>query len=183
MNIHTLRKHELEDLQDRIANRLKEIDTEERDRVARKKSIKNKTMLKQLTKEDTIFGISFNTDGVPVNMGWCDVQRIEVDEKWPEFYNVNISHKTKPLGVYNHCVELERGDKHYCLFTNCSGPYFFTLKPKTWQLDMAEALEYAVAKMKRYQAKEVKKLKQQVNNCYQNQASIRAINEGIRNGN
>jgi hypothetical protein len=176
MNIDTLNKQELTSLQQQIAERIETIDREQVELENRKNSVKKKTMLKQLTKQDAIFGISFDSDGKPVRIGLCDVLSVEIDSKFPEFYTVAFNHKTLPLGVYNHCVPKERGDKHYCLLDS----YFFTLKPKTWRTDMAEALEDRIARIKINQAADIKKIKNRISNCFKNAEYVQMVNNTMK---
>jgi 3-dehydroquinate dehydratase len=176
-NIDNLTKEELVSLQTTINNRLKQI---EKDRADRANS-SNKIKLSQLTNKDRILGIRFAWDGDKnkgkeykylkvLNAKWavdfidyCDVEYTPKG-KDGKFNRIGFHHKTVPFGI-SASISDEAADKSYYLNLDTSSTGydgFYTLSPKTWQVDIQTALKDLLKQRKYYQDIETKKLKEKV---------------------
>jgi hypothetical protein len=169
--INNLTKQELLNLKEDIDKRLKKIKEEEliieseiNKKLKRENNRRTKTKLSQLEKNDEIFCISFR-GSIIANMDYVKINFYK-REDYKDILNFSTSHDTKPPGC-SSCVREEEMNRHYFLSIFCSSMRFFTLKPETWEIDIKEALNCEVTKLKEYQKQEVRKLKKNVKSIFE----------------
>lgn len=159
--LEDLNKTELLRLKAEVAIQLKTIELLEKNADLRKHNTKDKTKISQLTTKDTMFGILFTKNDMKIHdVDYCNV---EICEKYNDGdYKLNVSHDTKPMGVYNMWVSKERSELPYFCHFSLSSISFFTIRPETWQEDLKESMKHEIDLEKSSFKREVKKIKDSV---------------------
>lgn len=165
MKIDNYSKAELLNLKSDIDRQLEIVEQNEIDSIRGKESVRTKNKLSELTNKDKIFSILlWNKDNSVHDADWCDIESCNG-------LRINISHKTKSLGLSTSIGE-EDANKHYYLLELYSTTHFLTMKPETWEEDLNEALKEKIVIRKQVFNKDIEKLKTRIKSAFKQKNKI-----------